>query len=46
MKEQGKDVEYRHSAEGLLKVMSGAGFQEAGLVWRMFAMTILVGFVT
>ncbi len=44
MKAQGKDVEYRHSAENLLKIMSEAGFEEVGLVWRMFSTTILVGF--
>jgi tRNA (cmo5U34)-methyltransferase len=45
MKDEGKDVEYRHSAEHLLEAMNEAGFDEAGLVWRMFASTILVGFV-
>jgi SAM-dependent methyltransferase len=45
MKQQGLDVEYRHSAEDLLDAMSGAGFAETGLVWRQFAMTILMGFV-
>ena len=46
MKEEGKDIEYRHSAEQLLNFMSEVGFQEVGLVWRMFATTILVGFVS
>ena len=45
MKEEGKDPEYHHSAEDHLAVMSKAGFDEVGLVWRMFAATILVGFV-
>jgi trans-aconitate methyltransferase len=45
MKDEGKDVEYRHSAERLLEAMHEAGFDEAGLVWRMFASTILVGFL-
>jgi len=45
MRDEGKDVEYRHSAEHLLEAMNEAGFDEAGLVWRMFASTILVGFV-
>jgi trans-aconitate methyltransferase len=45
MKEEGRDVEYRHGAERLLEAMHEAGFDEAGLVWRMFASTILIGFV-
>jgi len=45
MKEEGKDVEYRHRAEDLLAAMQDAGFAEVGLVWRMFAATVLVGFV-
>lgn len=45
MKDEGKDVEYRHTAEGILEVMRAAGFEDVGLVWRMFASTILVGFV-
>jgi len=45
MKAEAKDVEYRHTAEGILEVMRAAGFEEVGLVWRMFASTILVGFV-
>ena len=46
MKAEGKDVEYRHGAEGLLAAMQRAGFSEVGLVWRMFATTVLVGFVS
>jgi hypothetical protein len=45
MKEEGKDVEYRHSAEQIIEVMQAAGFDEVGLVWRTFASTILMGFV-
>jgi trans-aconitate methyltransferase len=45
MKDEGRDVEYRHSAERLLETIHEAGFDEAGLVWRMFASTVLVGFV-
>ncbi len=44
MKEQGLDAEYRHTAENLLAEMAGAGITETALVWRMFAMTILMGF--
>lgn len=44
MKQEGKDVEYRHRAEDLLAAMGEAGFAEVGLVWRMFASTVLVGF--
>jgi trans-aconitate methyltransferase len=44
MKQEGKDVEYRHRAEDLLAAMGGAGFGEVGLVWRRFASTVLVGF--
>ena len=44
MKAAGKDIEYRHSAEHLMDAMPEAGFAEVGLVWRMFAGTILVGF--
>ena len=35
---------YRHRAEDLLTAMQTAGFAEVGLVWRMFAATVLVGF--
>lgn len=45
MKAEGKDVEYRHSEEAILDAMTEAGFAEVGIVWRMFADTILVGFV-
>lgn len=45
MKTQGKDVEYRHSAEHLLATMQDAGFTEVGMVWRMFAATVLAGFM-
>jgi ubiquinone/menaquinone biosynthesis C-methylase UbiE len=44
MKAEGKDLEYRHAANDILQVMSDAGFTEVGIVWRMFADTILVGF--
>jgi hypothetical protein len=44
MKAEGKDIEYRHHAEDLLAAMQTAGFTEVGLVWRMFAATVLVGF--
>ena len=44
MKAMGRDVEYRHTAETILSVMTEAGFVEVGIVWRMFAETILVGF--
>jgi SAM-dependent methyltransferase len=44
MKQEGKDVEYRHRAEELLAAMREAGFGEVGLVWRMLASTVLVGF--
>jgi len=46
MKADGKDVEHRHRAEEILEAMSGAGFAEAGLVWRQFAATLLVGWVS
>jgi len=45
MKEEGKDVEYRHSAEQIIQVMQAAGFDEVGLVWRMLGYTVLMGFV-
>jgi ubiquinone/menaquinone biosynthesis C-methylase UbiE len=44
MKQEGQDVEYRHRAEDLLSAMYDAGFAEVGLVWRVFASTVLVGF--
>jgi ubiquinone/menaquinone biosynthesis C-methylase UbiE len=44
MKEEGRDVEYRHRAERVMEVMRESGFDEVGLVWRMFAGTILIGF--
>lgn len=46
MKAAGKDVEYEHRAEDLMRVMAGAGFKEAAVVWRLFADTILLAFVT
>jgi SAM-dependent methyltransferase len=46
MKAAGKDVEFRHTAEGILTVMAEAGFAETGIVWRMFADTILIGFTS
>ena len=45
MKAAGKDVEYEHRAEDLMRVMAGAGFKEAAVVWRLFADTILLAFV-
>jgi len=44
MKADGKDVEYWHSADNILNTLAAVGFSEAGVVWRMFADTILVGF--
>jgi len=44
MKAAGKDVEYRHTADGILADMAEAGFAEMGIVWRMFADTILMAF--
>jgi len=45
MKAAGKDVEYRHCAEDILRAMQVSGFSEAGLVWRLFAHTLLMAFV-
>ena len=42
MKAAGKDVEYEHDAEGLMRRMEEAGFDEVSVAWRMFADTILV----
>ncbi len=42
MKAAGKDVEYEHDAEGLMRRMAEAGFNEVSVAWRMFADTILV----
>ena len=44
MKAAGKDVEYEHRAEDLIGAMTQAGFEEAAVVWRMFADTILLAF--
>ncbi len=44
MKATGKDIEYEHSAENMIDAMSGAGFAEVAVVWRMFADTILLAF--
>ena len=44
MKAAGKDVEYEHDAEGLMRRMEEAGFDEVSVAWRMFADTILVAF--
>ncbi len=44
MKAEGKDTEYRHRSEDILKTMEEVGFGEVGLVWRLFEDTILVGF--
>ncbi|MDE3000481.1 MAG: methyltransferase domain-containing protein [Gemmatimonadota bacterium] len=46
MKAAGKDVEYEHRAEDLIGAMTGAGFEEVAVVWRSFADTILLAFVT
>ena len=46
MKAAGKDVEYEHRAEDLMHAMTGAGFEEVAVVWRLFADTILLAFVT
>lgn len=45
MKAAGKDVEYEHRAEDLMRAMTGAGFEEGAVVWRLFADTILLAFV-
>ena len=45
MKAAGKDVEYEHRAEDLISTMTGAGFEEVAVVWRLFADTILLAFV-
>ena len=37
MKAAGKDVEYEHDAEGLMRKMGQAGFDEVSVAWRMFA---------
>ena len=42
MKAAGKDIEYEHDAEGLMRRMEEAGFDEVSVAWRMFADTILV----
>ena len=44
MKAAGKDAEYSHTADEILGAMQDAGFEEMGIVWRMFADTVLVGF--
>ena len=44
MKAAGKDVEYEHSAGNMIDAMTGAGFDEVAVVWRMFADTILLAF--
>ena len=44
MKAAGKDVEYEHRAEDLIRAMTGAGFEDVAVVWRMFADTILLAF--
>ena len=44
MKAAGKDVEYEHDAEGLMRRMGEAGFDEVAVAWRMFADTILLAF--
>jgi ubiquinone/menaquinone biosynthesis C-methylase UbiE len=42
MKEEGGDVEYRHSAEDIMAAMTAAGFEEVGLVWRWCSATIII----
>ena len=44
MKAAGKDAEWEHAAEGLMRRMGDAGFDEVSVAWRMFADTILVAF--
>ena len=44
MKAAWKDVEYEHRAEDLIHAMTGAGFDDVAVVWRMFADTILLAF--
>lgn len=44
MKAAGKDVEYEHRAEDLMRALTGAGFKEVAVVWRLFADTILLAF--
>ncbi len=44
MKAAGRDVEYEHDAEGLMRRLEEAGFDEVAVAWRMFADTILVAF--
>ena len=44
MKAAGKDVEYEHRAEDLIHAMTGAGFDDVAVVWRIFADTILLAF--
>ena len=46
MKAAGKDVEWEHDAEGLMRRMGDAGFDEVSVSWRMFADTILVASLT
>ena len=44
MKAAGKDVEYGHRAEDLIHALTGAGFDDVAVVWRIFADTILLAF--
>lgn len=44
MKAAGKDVEYGHASEDLIRTMDQAGFYEVSVVWRMFSDTILMAF--
>ncbi len=44
MKAAGKDVEYGHASEDLIRTMDRAGFDEVAVVWRMFSDTILLAF--
>ena len=44
MKAAGQDVEYEHSAESMIEAMTGAGFDEVAVIWRMFVDTILLAF--
>ena len=45
MKAAGKDVEYEHRAEDLIRAMKEAGFDDVAVVWRLFADTILLALV-
>ena len=46
MKEAGRDVEYWHSVQDLCRAMLEAGFAEAGLLWCMHTVAVLMGFTS